>query len=86
MPDQERLDKALKGAAEQVEEGCVWQDCTLHAGWAEAIRALAGTSCSVGWFDPAGHCPSRTDDPDGWCPRCTAIDKFIKAMLGGDDA
>ena len=73
-PDQERLDAALERADEQVEEGCECQDCTLHAGWAEAIRALRDD----GHGTPNWH-------HDG-CTGCTAIAKFIKAMLGGGDA
>lgn len=46
MTDQERVAEALDRAAEQVEEGCGCQDCTLHAGWAEAVRELVAHDCT----------------------------------------
>ena len=74
-----RLDRALEYAAEQVEDGCGCQDCTLYAGWAEAVSILADIA----------------DDPrDGFAKLDSyqrrklgeTIASFIRAMLGGDDA
>ena len=85
MPDQERLDLALRRAAE-LSQNQHYNTASYRealAGWAEAIRHLTTVEDAVGDDD---YIPHLGDCYVGKCDLCRAIAKFITAMLGGDDA
>ena len=80
----ERLDAALRRAAEPVMRTSLKAAYDLRAGWAEAIRHLT-TIEDAEDFDDDDYIPHLGDCYVGKCEICKAVTKFIRAMLGGDD-